>query len=100
MLKFFYLTQLILSPETDERDLGVKLALLLFRFDSNTRLVDITTDAIALNILQKTNTRELWTRISQKRISDFKDDLPTAPANGGLSLKNRDTTLRNAGYDE
>ena len=38
LLKHFYLTKLILSDRIDEKNLGVKIALLLYRFDDNTRL--------------------------------------------------------------
>ena len=38
LLKHFYLTQLIMSDSIDEKNLGVKIALLLYRFDDNTRL--------------------------------------------------------------
>lgn len=33
LLKHFYLTQLILSAKQDERDLAIKLSLLLYRCD-------------------------------------------------------------------
>ena len=42
LLKHFYLTQLILSENPEERNIGVKLALLLYRFDANTHLSDLT----------------------------------------------------------
>ena len=53
LLKHFYLTQLILSDSVDEKNLGVKISLLLYRFDDNTRLTDISLDPEALEILQK-----------------------------------------------
>ena len=42
-----------MSDDVDQKDLGVKIALLLYRFDENTRLTDITMDPEALEILQK-----------------------------------------------
>ena len=53
LLKHFYLTQLILSDKVDEMNLGVKLSLLLYRFDDNTRLTDISLNGEAIEILQK-----------------------------------------------
>ena len=53
LLKHFYLTQLILSDSVDEKNLGIKISLLLYRFDENTRLTDISLDSEALEILQK-----------------------------------------------
>lgn len=53
LLKHFFLTQLILSENVDERDLGVKISLLLYRFDENTRLTDISMNPEALELLQK-----------------------------------------------
>ena len=47
LLEHFNLTQLILSADRDERELGVELSLLLFRFDESTNLVDITKNASA-----------------------------------------------------
>ena len=41
------MTQLILSADRDERELGVEISLLLFRFDESTNLVDITKNATA-----------------------------------------------------
>ena len=51
LLKHFYLTQLILSDNLDESNLGIKISLLLYRFDENTRLTDISQDPEALEIL-------------------------------------------------
>jgi len=76
LLKHFYLTQLIVSDDVDNKDLGVKLALLLYRFDSNTKLSDISSDPSAIDILQKHNARETWQKLSVKRLDNFKDDLP------------------------
>ena len=53
LLKHFYLTQLIISDNVDHSDLGVKLSLLLYRFDTYTYLTDITADPDALAILNK-----------------------------------------------
>ena len=53
LLKHFYLTKLIMSDRIDEKNLGVKIALLLYRFDDNTRLQDISGDPEAIEILQK-----------------------------------------------
>ena len=49
-----------MSDKLTEQDLGVKMALLLYRFDQNTHLSDITADPIALEILHKHNTRDTW----------------------------------------
>jgi len=76
LLKHFYLTQLIVSDNVDYKDLGVKLALLLYRFDSNTKLSDISNDPSAIDILQKHNARETWQKLSVKRLDNFRDDLP------------------------
>ena len=51
LLKFFYLTQLINSPDEEHQEMGIKFALLLYRCDSNTRLTDISKDAVALETL-------------------------------------------------
>ena len=53
LLKHFFLTQLILSENVDEKNLGVKISLLLYRFDDNTRLTDISLNPEAIEILQK-----------------------------------------------
>lgn len=53
LLKHFYLTQLILSDSVDEKNLGIKISLLLYRFDDNTRLSDLSSDPEAIEILQK-----------------------------------------------
>ena len=79
LLKHFYLTQLIISSNVDESDLGVKLSLLLYRFDSNTYLTDITADANALAILNKQNTLETWQKISVRRPIELKDEPVKAP---------------------
>ena len=76
LLKFFFLTQLILSPRDDEREIGINLSLLLFRFDSNTKLSDITSDAAAIEILQKQNVQETWKQISWSHMGGFPDELP------------------------
>lgn len=60
MLKHFYLTQLILAGDVDDSDLGVKLALLLVRYDATTKMTDVTSDAVALDVLMKVNIRETW----------------------------------------
>ena len=60
LLKHFYLTQLIMSEEVDERDLGVKLSLLLYRYDTYTKLSDISADPQAISVLQKQDARETW----------------------------------------
>ena len=79
LLKHFYLTQLIISGNVDESDLGVKLSLLLYRFDSNTYLTDITADPNALAILNKQNTIETWQKISVRRPIELKDEPVKAP---------------------
>ena len=79
LLKHFYLTQLIVSSNVDESDLGVKLSLLLYRFDSNTYLTDITADPNALAILNKQNTIETWQKISVRRPIELKDEPVKAP---------------------
>ena len=76
LLKFFYLTQLILSMQVDERDIGIKLSLLLFRFDSNTKLSDITQDVTAIEVLQKHDAQETWKQLSKDRLKGFIDELP------------------------
>ena len=74
LLKHFYLTQLIMSEKPDERSLGVKLALLLYRFDANTHLSDLTQDPAAIELLEKENTTELWKMITIKRLNtDYRD---------------------------
>ena len=80
LLKHFYLTQLILSDQVDEKDLGVKLSLLLYRYDSNTYLSEITSEPLAVEILQKQNTRDLWQKMSVKRFTEFKEELPLSPS--------------------
>ena len=60
LLKYFNMTQLINSEDVDQRDLGIKLALLLYRYDANTRLCDITKDEEAAETLQKHNVKETW----------------------------------------
>ena len=79
LLKHFYLTQLIISGNVDESDLGVRLSLLLYRFDSNTYLTDITADPNALAILNKQNTIETWQKISVRRPIELKDEPVKAP---------------------
>ena len=79
LLKHFYLTQLIISSNVDESDLGVRLSLLLYRFDSNTYLTDITADPNALAILNKQNTIETWQKISVRRPIELKDEPVKAP---------------------
>ena len=51
LLKHFFLTQLILSDKADDRDVGIKLGLLLYRFDHNTQMTHLTQDFRALSIL-------------------------------------------------
>ena len=53
MLKHFNLTKLINSNNVDHRDLGIKFSLLLYRYDSETKLGDITSAPDALEKLQK-----------------------------------------------
>ena len=73
LLKHFYLTQLILSDNLDESNLGIKISLLLYRFDENTRLTDISQDPEALEILQKQNMRDMWNKLSSKRLGHNND---------------------------
>ena len=51
LLRYFNLTQLINSENVEQRDVGIKLSLLLYRYDANTRLCDITKDADAAETL-------------------------------------------------
>ena len=60
LLKFFHLTQLINSEEDEHKATGIDFALLLYRCDTNTHLIDITKDAVALETLQKHNHKEMW----------------------------------------
>ena len=60
MLKHFNLTKLINSNNVDHRDLGIKFSLLLYRYDSETKLGDITSAPDALEKLQKQDVRETW----------------------------------------
>ena len=60
LLKHFNLTKLLTSEDVDHKDLGIKFSLLLYRFDTETTLVDITRAPVALEALQKHNVRETW----------------------------------------
>ena len=60
LLEHFNLTQLILSADRDERELGVEFSLLLFRFDEGTNLADISSNAVAQQIIMKKETQDVW----------------------------------------
>ena len=68
MLKHFNLTKLINSSNVDHRDLGIKFSLLLYRYDSETKLGDITNAPDALEKLQKQDVKETWQKLGLKRL--------------------------------
>ena len=67
LLKHFYLTQLILAENVEHRDLGIKFALLLYRFDQHTHLIDISNEPAVIEILQKQNERDIWEKLTLRR---------------------------------
>ena len=66
LLEHFNLTQVILSADLDERELGVELSLLLYRYDANTKLSDITPDRDAQQVLSKKEAKDVWQKLSAR----------------------------------
>ena len=68
-LKRFGLEQLVTSGNIEESFLGSNFALLLFRYDQEIKLSDITTEAQVYEILVKREALEIWSHIGVKSIS-------------------------------